>query len=120
VTKVERTGSMHIFHYLKDWLRPSEASSTEGSVHDSLASSFVSVSHPADQEELEVQNIITDLLRLSSQLSGRTDLRPCEDVNNLFVELVRLCTRTVSERVVTEVRGYLLPTMVKKLTENRS
>lgn len=98
-----------MFHYLTDWLRPSQTRSTETNVRDSLASSFVSVSRPADQEEPEVQNIVTDLLRLSAELSGRTDLRPCENVNNLFGELVSLCTRTVSERVVTEVRGYLLP-----------
>ena len=100
---------MHIFHYLKGWLRSSQTRSTETSVHYSLASSFVSVSHPADQEEPEVQNIVTDLLRLSAELSGKTDLRPCEDINSLFGELVRLCTRTVSERVFTEVRRYLLP-----------
>lgn len=120
MSKVERISQMHIFRYLKDWLRPSETSPTEASVHDSPASSFVSVSHPTDQEEPEVQSIVTDLIRLSAEFSGRTDLRPCEDVNNLFVELVRLCTRTVSERVVTEVRGRLLPQMVKKLTGNRS
>jgi nicotianamine synthase len=69
----------------------------------------VSVSRPSDQEAPEVQNIVTDLLRLSAELSGRIDLRPCENFNNLFGDLVRLCTRTVSERVVTEVRGYPLP-----------
>jgi nicotianamine synthase len=99
---------MHMFHYLTDWLRPSETRSTETNVQDSLASSFVSVSRPSDQEEPEVQNIVTDLLRLSTELFGRTDLRPCDN-NNLFGDLVRLCTRTVSERVVTEVRGYPLP-----------
>ena len=111
---------MQLFHYLADWLRPSETRSTEINVHDSLASSFVSVSHAADQEKPEVLNIVTDLLRLSAELSVKTDLRPCGNVNNLFGELVRLCTRTVSERVVTEVRGYLLPYMETKLILSRS
>jgi nicotianamine synthase len=100
---------MQILNYLKDWLQPNQTHSTETNVHESLASSFASVSRPADQGEPGVQNIVTDLLRLSTELFGRTDLRPCDNVNNLFGDLVRLCARTVSERVVTEVRAYPLP-----------
>ncbi|PMD16938.1 nicotianamine synthase 3 [Hyaloscypha hepaticicola] len=116
---------MHIFHYLKDWLWPSEEPCTETNAPESLASSFVSVSHPEDQEEPEVQSIVTDLLRLSTELSGKTDLRPCDNINNLFGELVGLCTWTVSERVVTEVLNNaevieVLPGLRRICTEGES
>jgi hypothetical protein len=97
---------MHIFQYLKDWLRSSETSSNNDAI-ESPASSFVSLSHPPEQDDWEVETLVTNLLRLHAQLSSKSDLRPCESINELFGQLVGLCTRVVSESVANKVSNCL-------------
>jgi Nicotianamine synthase protein len=77
----------------KDW----KASNSE-------ASSFASLPHSEDQDDSEANQLVTHIIGLHTKLSSLPDLTPCEKVNTLFEELVGLCTQTVSESVVLEVR----------------
>jgi nicotianamine synthase len=64
----------------------------------------VSLSHSWDQEDLEVERLVTHIITLHTELSSLPDLRPCDEINKLFEELVVLCTRTVGETVANKVR----------------
>jgi hypothetical protein len=86
--------------YLPSWLFCRE----NGNKTSSGASSSLSLSHSGDQEDLEVERLVTHIITLHTELSSLSDLRPSEEVNKLFEELVGLCTRTVGERVASKVR----------------
>jgi hypothetical protein len=96
---------MHIIQYLTEWLRPRH---NNDEVNESLASSFVCLSNTWEVEDTKSDALIANLIRIHTELSLRTDLRPCEDINRLFEELVELCTQTVSERVADKVRKHFL------------
>jgi nicotianamine synthase len=86
--------------YLPSWLfcRENRNKTSSG------ASSSVSLSHSGDQEDLEVERLVTHIITLHTELSSLPDLRPCDEINKLFEELVVLCTRTVGETVASKVR----------------
>ncbi|KAE9364131.1 Nicotianamine synthase [Stipitochalara longipes BDJ] len=100
--------------YLPSWLR------WGGRCNDiaSTISSFVSVSHPPEQEDPEAQHIVSNLLRLHTELFLLSDLRPCDIINALFGELVEQCTRTVGESITTRVMSC--PEIIQILPSIRS
>jgi nicotianamine synthase len=84
--------------YLPSWLSWSERCDNTASG----AISSVSVSHTTSQEKPEVRQLIANILRNHTELSSLSDLRPCEEVNTLFGELVGLCTKSVCEHDANE------------------
>ncbi len=59
-------------------------------------------------ETPEVQQIVSDIVRLHAQLSSLSNLRPCDKTNALFRELVVQCTQAVGETIASKV-GELSP-----------
>jgi len=83
---------------LKTWLRWSDSSNSSVTLIDS-------------QQEAgpEVESLVTEITRLHKNLSSRTDLKPCTEVNTLFGELIELCTQTLSEYVTSQVCKSFYP-----------
>jgi hypothetical protein len=57
----------------------------------------------------EAESIIRSITRIHAILVLEPDLRPCPHVNNLFEELVCLCTQNLSHTNVSRVRYPFTP-----------
>jgi hypothetical protein len=55
------------------------------------------------EQDAEVTRFVDRLIELHRVLSRLDDLRPCQSVNELFGELVGLCTQTLSTSTTNEV-----------------
>ncbi len=63
----------------------------------------MNLTNAQEQADAEVEPLVTDIVRLHKELSLKTDLWPCEEIDKLFGELVASCTRTLSESLTNRV-----------------
>lgn len=89
-------------------IKPSYASKPEPEIistppNPSTSSATMVMTKNIAEEEAEV--LITQLLDIHGKLEARggDDLKPCDEVNELFIHLVRMCIKTISEEVTNKV-----------------
>ncbi|KAG4440595.1 hypothetical protein IFR05_003912 [Cadophora sp. M221] len=89
-------------------IKPSSASKPEPKMIStpsdaSTSSSTIAIIKDVPGEEAEV--LISKLMDIHERLKARgvDDLKPCDEVNELFIDLVGMCIQTISEDVTNKV-----------------